>query len=204
VKYRDALAASPDLARGHHGMGEGARGAQPADRSDERSTRPRCGCRPATSKSTTRSARLRTAAQIRGAAAAYSNYVNLLPNKESQATRRTGRVPKSASSARSGSACRFESDPGTDDKLYTVDFRLLNEKGRRARQVNDAAAQDFVVDTGAENTVITLSDGAAPRHHAGHLYAQRGRRPRRAARPSARPDRLARARLAQAAQRSRA
>ena len=31
----------------------------------------------------------------------------------------------------------------------------MNDKGRGAREVNDAAAQDFVVDTGSENTVIT-------------------------------------------------
>ena len=49
----------------------------------------------------------------------------------------------------------FEGDPGTDDKIYTVDFRLVNEKVVVRAKINDAAAQDFVVDTGAENTVIT-------------------------------------------------
>ena len=49
----------------------------------------------------------------------------------------------------------FESDPGTDDKLYTVDFRLVNEKVVVRAKINDAAAQDFVVDTGSENTVIS-------------------------------------------------
>ncbi len=49
----------------------------------------------------------------------------------------------------------FETDPGADDHLYTVDFRLVNDKVVVRAKVNDAAAQDFVVDTGSENTVIT-------------------------------------------------
>src|SRR5581483_1748068 len=49
----------------------------------------------------------------------------------------------------------FETDPGAEDKLYTVDFRLVNEKVVVRAKVNDAAPQDFVVDTGSENTVVT-------------------------------------------------
>ncbi len=49
----------------------------------------------------------------------------------------------------------FEVDPGSDDRVYTVDFRLVNEKVVVRAKVNDASAQDFVVDTGSENTVIT-------------------------------------------------
>ena len=46
-------------------------------------------------------------------------------------------------------------DPGADDKIYTVDFRLVNDKVVVRAKVNDGSFQDFVVDTGAENTVIT-------------------------------------------------
>ena len=46
-------------------------------------------------------------------------------------------------------------DPGSDDELYTVDFRLVNDKIVVRAKVNDGSFQDFVVDTGAENTVIT-------------------------------------------------
>ena len=88
------------------------------------------------------------------AAAAYSNYVNLLPNKDHSEkadwSRAEIRFLRSF-----GQRVPFDSDPGTDDKLYTVDFRLVNEKVVVRAKVNDAAAQDFVVDTGSENTVIT-------------------------------------------------
>jgi hypothetical protein len=49
----------------------------------------------------------------------------------------------------------FDAEAGTDDRLYTVDFRLVNEKVVVRAKVNDASAQDFVIDTGSENTVIT-------------------------------------------------
>ena len=46
-------------------------------------------------------------------------------------------------------------DPGADDQTYTVDFRLEKEKIIVRAKVNGSSAQDFVVDTGAESTVIT-------------------------------------------------
>jgi Flp pilus assembly protein TadD len=88
------------------------------------------------------------------AAGAYSNYVNLLPNKDHSEkadwSRAEIRFLRSF-----GQRVPFETDPGNDDKLYTVDFRLVNDKVVVRAKVNDAAAQDFVVDTGSENTVIT-------------------------------------------------
>src|SRR5205814_10240853 len=41
------------------------------------------------------------------------------------------------------------------DEIYTVDFRLVNEKVVVRAKVNDGSFQDFVVDTGAENTVLS-------------------------------------------------
>ena len=135
------------------------------------------------------------------AAGAYSNYVNLLPNKDHSEkadwSRAEIRFLRSF-----GQRVPFETDPGADDRLYTVDFRLVNEKVVVRAKVNDAAAQDFVVDTGVGEHRHHPSDRAAARHHAGHLHAERRRRPRRPARPAARAHRLARARLAQAAQRA--
>jgi predicted aspartyl protease len=49
----------------------------------------------------------------------------------------------------------FQAEAGTDDMVFTVDFRNVNDKIVVRARVNDATAQDFVVDTGAENTVIT-------------------------------------------------
>src|SRR4026208_1651160 len=95
------------------------------------------------------------------AAGAYSNYVNLLPNKDHSAkadwSRAEIRFLRSF-----GQRVPFESDPAPDDKLYTVDFRMVNEKVVVRAKVNDAAAQDFVVDTGAENTVLTRPPAQRP------------------------------------------
>ncbi len=122
-----------------------------------------------------------------------------------QGSQREGRLvapPKSVPALVRAAGALRDPSRGADEKLYTVDFRLVNDKGRGApRKVNDASAQDFVVDTGSENTVITRTDGAEAGDYAGHVHAERGRRPGRPPRPPARAHRLARARIAQAAQR---
>ena len=91
------------------------------------------------------------------AAAAYSNYVNLLPNKDHSEkadwSRAEIRFLRSF-----GQKVPFDTEPGNDERLYTVDFRLVNEKVVVRAKVNDASAQDFVVDTGSENTVITRTN----------------------------------------------
>ena len=66
TKYRDALAAAPDLARGHHGMAQGARGARPADRGDERGAGGAAALAPRPRNPPHRRHRLRAAAQVRG------------------------------------------------------------------------------------------------------------------------------------------
>src|SRR5713101_780609 len=54
-----------------------------------------------------------------------------------------------------GQRIPFDAGAGTDGRVYTADFRMVNEKVVVRAKVNDASAQDFVVDTGSENTVIT-------------------------------------------------
>jgi predicted aspartyl protease len=88
------------------------------------------------------------------AATAYSNYVNLLPNKDHSEkadwSRAEIRFLRSF-----GQRVPFETDPGADDRLYTIDFRLVNEKVVVRAKINDGSSQDFVIDTGSENTVVT-------------------------------------------------
>src|SRR5260221_7940031 len=88
------------------------------------------------------------------AAGAYSNYVNLLPKKD-----RSEKADWSRAEIRFlrsfGQRVPFECDPGSDVRVYTVDFRLLNEKVVVRAKVNNGSAQDFVVDTGSENTVVS-------------------------------------------------
>ena len=154
IKYRDALTVAPDLARGHHGMAKAlaARG-RLTDAMNEAQAALRLSPRDLEIHHTVGTVYERQH-KYEEAAAAYANYVNLLPNKDHSEkadwSRAEIRFLRSF-----GQRVPFESDPGTDDKLYTVDFRLVNEKVVVRAKVNDAAAQDFVVDTGAENTVIT-------------------------------------------------
>ena len=152
--YRDALAAAPELARGHHGV---ARSLAARSRLDEA-----LGEAQAALRLSPRDLEIHHTVgtifermhKYEEAAAAFSNYVNLLPNKDHSEkadwSRAEIRFLRSF-----GQRIPFESDPGTDDRLYTVDFRLVNEKVVVRAKINDASAQDFVVDTGSENTVIT-------------------------------------------------
>ena len=152
--YRDALAAAPELARGHHGI---ARSLAARSRLDEA-----LGEAQAALRLSPRDLEIHHTVgtifermhKYEEAAAAFSNYVNLLPNKDHSEkadwSRAEIRFLRSF-----GQRIPFESDPGTDDRLYTVDFRLVNEKVVVRAKVNDASPQDFVVDTGSENTVIT-------------------------------------------------
>jgi len=154
AKYRDALAAVPDLARGHHGLAKSllARG-QMDDGMNEAQTALRLSPRDLEIHHTVGTIYEREH-KYEEAANAYSNYVNLLPNKDHSEkadwSRAEIRFLRSF-----GQRVPFEVDPGTEDKVFTVDFRLINEKVVVRAKVNDSSAQDFVVDTGSENTVIT-------------------------------------------------
>jgi tetratricopeptide (TPR) repeat protein len=154
ILYHDALAASPELARGHHGMARSlaARG-RLDDAMNEAQAALRLSPRDLEIHHTVGTIFERMH-KYEEAAAAYSNYVNLLPNKDHSEkadwSRAEIRFLKSF-----GQRIPFETDPGADDRLYTVDFRLVNEKVVVRAKVNDSSPQDFVVDTGSENTVIT-------------------------------------------------
>jgi tetratricopeptide (TPR) repeat protein len=154
TKFHDALAKQPDLARGHHGMAKSlaARGLLD-DSMNEVQAALRLAPRDLEIHHTVGTI-LEREHKYEEAAAAYSNYVNLLPNKDHSEkadwSRAEIRFLRSF-----GQRVPFEVDPGADDRVYTVDFRLVNEKVVVRAKVNDASAQDFVIDTGSENTVIT-------------------------------------------------
>ena len=89
------------------------------------------------------------------AAAAYGNYVNLLPNKD-----------RSDKAAWSRSQIRFlrsfaEREPIVIDEtrggrlIHTVDFRVVDDKVIVKARVNGGRPQDFVLDTGSELTTIS-------------------------------------------------
>ena len=115
--------------------------------------RRRSGSRPRPRDSPHRRFDLRADPQVREAANAYTNYVNLLPNKDTS-YKASWSATKSASCARS--APGFRSRPSlAATKVYSIPFKLVNDKVVVRARVNGAREQDFVVDTGSENTVIT-------------------------------------------------
>jgi predicted aspartyl protease/cytochrome c-type biogenesis protein CcmH/NrfG len=153
-EYRDALSMAPELARGLHGMARSlaARNQLDAAMSDAQAAL-RLAPRDLEIHHTVGTIYERMH-KYEEAANAYSNYVNLLPNKDhsdkADWSRAEIRFLRSF-----GQRVPFETDAAADDMLYTVDFRLVNDKVVVRAKINDASAQDFVVDTGSENTVIT-------------------------------------------------
>ena len=92
------------------------------------------------------------------AAAAFGNYLNLLPKED-----------RSDKAAWSRNAIRFlrsfgarvpyeveaEAEPENSAELYTVPFRLVKDKVVIRGSVNGSDDMDFVLDTGAEETVLS-------------------------------------------------
>ena len=75
------------------------------------------------------------------AAIAFSNYVNLLPNKDTSEKAAWSRAE--IRFLRSfAQRVPFQADPGTDDMIFTVDFRLVNDKVVVRARVNDAGPQE--------------------------------------------------------------
>ena len=130
------------------------------------------------------------------AAVVFGNYVNLLPNHERSEkamwTRAEirfldsfkGRQPMDmpASLRRRCGRCRFAS---------------RKTRCSSALKVNGAGPFEFVLDTGAEQTVVSRDFGAPAGDSSDHLHAERGRRRHRIPRSAGRPHRPARDRRSQ-------
>jgi tetratricopeptide (TPR) repeat protein len=154
ARYVNVLAMAPDLARGHHGMARSlaARG-RLADALSQAQTALRLAPRDMEIHHTV-GAIYERMHKFEEAAASFSNYVNLLPNKDHSEKADWSR--SEIKFLRSfGQRVPFERDPAPEDQLYTIDFRLVNDKVVVRAKINDGSFQDFVVDTGAENTVIS-------------------------------------------------
>ncbi len=173
----DALALAPELARGHHGMARGAGGAQPARRGDERGAGGAAAVAARSRNSPHRRHDLRADAQVRRGGRRLHATTSTCCRTRITARRPTGRAPRSGSCARSASACRSRPIPATDDKLYTVDFRLVNDKVVVRAKVNDARGAGLRRRHRVGEHGHHAPDGAAARHHADHLHAERRRRP---------------------------
>jgi len=152
--YKDVVAQVPDLARGRHGIARSLAARSRLDLAlDEAQAALRLAPRDLEIHHTVGTVYERLH-RFEEAAAAYSNYVNLLPNKDRSDKADWARAE--VKFLRSfGQRVPFEIEPGAEDQTYTIDFRLVSDKIVLRAKVNDGSFQDFVVDTGAENTIIT-------------------------------------------------
>jgi tetratricopeptide (TPR) repeat protein len=154
VRYEEAVKIDPDLARGRHGVARAlaARSKLP-EAMEEAQAALRLSPRDLEIHHTIGTIFERMH-NFEEAAGAYSNYVNLLPNKD-----RSDKADWSRSEIKFlrsfGQRVPFEMDPGAREETYTIDFRLVNEKVIVRAKVNEGSFQDFVVDTGAENTILS-------------------------------------------------
>ncbi|MGE0448092.1 MAG: aspartyl protease family protein [Vicinamibacterales bacterium] len=153
-RYQEALALAPDLARGHHGV---ARALAAQNRLDEAIEEVQTALRLAPRDLEvyhTLGSIYEQMHRFEEAAAAYTNYINLLPNKDQseQADWARARVRFLRSF---GQRVPYQTEASADGQVHTIDFRLVNDKVIVRARVNDGPLQDFVVDTGSENTVLT-------------------------------------------------
>jgi Flp pilus assembly protein TadD/predicted aspartyl protease len=93
------------------------------------------------------------------AANAFSSYINLLPNKDRSAKAAWARAEVRFLHA-FGNKTPIEFDPASVGKLHTVPFHVVNEKVVVRGRVNKGPMMDFVLDTGAEQTVISQETAA--------------------------------------------
>ena len=88
------------------------------------------------------------------AAASYSNYINLLPNKDRSDKAAWARAQVEFLRSFEGVVPAQVSEADLA-RLHTVPFRLVNDKVMVQAKINGGPAQDFVLDTGSEATVVS-------------------------------------------------
>lgn len=94
------------------------------------------------------------------AAQAFRSYVNLLPNRDRSDKAAWARAQVSFLESFAG-LTPVAIDAEDREVLHTLPFRLVNDKVIVRARVNRGSAQDFVLDTGSEETII--SGGTARR-----------------------------------------
>jgi len=152
--WRDALAIAPESARARHGL---ARALASQSRLEDAITEAQAAL-----KSSPRDGELHHTVgaiyermgQYEQAAAAFNNYINLLPNKD-----RSDKAAWSRSQVRFlksfGERQPLKLDDLTIGRLHTVAFKLVDDKVIVKARVNGGRLQDFVLDTGSEQTTIS-------------------------------------------------
>ena len=158
--WRDALALEPDSSRGLHGLAR-AQASQSQLEAAMNSAQAALKLSPRDPEiHHTVGAIYERMRRFEQAAAAYNNYINLLPNKD-----------HSDKAAWSRSQVRFLKSFGENQpialsedsagRLHTVDFRVVDDKVIVKAKVNGGRPVDFVLDTGSELTTLSRQTAAS-------------------------------------------
>jgi predicted aspartyl protease/thioredoxin-like negative regulator of GroEL len=153
-EFRDALAIAPEMSRGRHGLAKAlASRSQLEDALNEVQAALRTSPRDGELHHTAGSI-LERLQRYDQAANAYTNYVNLLPNKD-----RSDKALWSKAQIRFLQAFKDRTanalDANSGGRLHTVDFKLVQDKVIVKGRVNGGRWIDFVLDTGSEQTTIS-------------------------------------------------
>ena len=154
VVYRDALSVAPDSPRARYGN---ARSLATRNRLDDALTEAL-----AASAGSPRDGEIHALIaeiyerkhQFDKAAVSYANYINLLPNKDRSEKAAWSRAQVEFLEA-FGGMTPVEIDEQDATMLHTIPFRLVKDKIVVQARVNGGASQDFMLDTGSEETVIS-------------------------------------------------
>ena len=153
-EFKNALGLVPDLSRGHHGL---ARALASQNKLEQALNEAQLALKLAPRDEEihhTVGAIFERMRRYEQAAAAYGNYVNLLPNKD-----RSDKAAWSRSQIRFlrsfGEREPIAIDEATAENLHTMDFRVIDDKVIVKARVNGGRPQDFVLDTGSELTTIS-------------------------------------------------
>lgn len=159
-EFRDALAMAPESSRGRHGR---ARALASTNHLDEALNEAQAALKLSPRDEEihhTVGAIFERMHRFEQAAAAYTNYVNLLPNKD-----RSDKAAWSRSQIRFlrsfGERQPLAIDEAAEASLHTMDFRLVDDKVMVKVKVNGGRPQDFVLDTGSEMTTISRQTASA-------------------------------------------
>jgi hypothetical protein len=152
--FLDVLARDPTVARGHHGLGKSLMSLNNNDAALEAAQKalalsPRDG-----EFHHTVGTIYKRMHRYEEAAVAFGNYVNLLPHKD-QSQRAAWSRAQIRFLRSLGRRVPFDMEPDVAEQLHTVPFRLVQDKIIVKASVNGHREIDFVVDTGAEQTVVS-------------------------------------------------
>ncbi|MDP1569933.1 MAG: retroviral-like aspartic protease family protein [Vicinamibacterales bacterium] len=152
--FREALAIEPELSRGRHGLARSlASQRRLADALNEAQAALKLAPRDGEIHHTV-GAIYEKMHRFDEAAGAYTNFMNLLPNRD-----RSDKALWSRAQIRFLDAFRGREPLALDEasrgKLHTIAFRLDGDKVVVQGKVNGGRARDFVLDTGSELTTIS-------------------------------------------------